>query len=254
VEKSFAHFGGAYNLALALMKGLGRNLFFCAAILTSVALSDNKASAASILTKDVLTLSITFHTQEIDNFKSGKRYKIVETTLNTIDVLNALAKDLGVTNNGVLGFPKGSFLWLSGDKITVVSGSDQVGAWDVSDYLQYSLASDVVLGRGTIPGAIPIGAGPQDYLSTISLVHVHFEDADYVAHFTGFANSQPATLRSPLSISNTSISPASGSGMIDGKPALITAEANVESQPLTPLGPITIDPGRGPIFPASSGR
>jgi hypothetical protein len=214
------------------MKTFLIRLFFCATILTSVALSADKASAVVFEQRDKLTLSITFHIQEIDNVQSGKRYKIVETTLNTIDVLNALAKDLGVTNNGVLGFPKGSYLVLLGDKITVVSGSNPLVVWDVSAYLQYSLASDVVLGRGISPFVTP--GGDLESLSYTSLVHIHFEDADYVADFTGFANSQPATLQS---LGSDTVLSASGSGMIDGKPALITAQANLKTAPTLPLNP-----------------
>lgn len=230
-------------------------LFFCATILTSAALSANKASALMIMGEDVLTLSITFHTQEIDNVQSGTRYKIVEKTLNTIDVLNALAKDLGVTSNGKFGFPKGSYLVLT-DKIYVKSTNGQT--WDVSAYLQYTLASDVVLGHGTAPQFISnvVSGRPGLELAGVSytsLVHVHFEDADHLADFTGFANSQPVFWPSA---SNTGISSASGSGMLNGKPALITAQADLRFQSsFSPLpGPILPGPGPGPIFPASSGK
>jgi hypothetical protein len=214
-------------------------LFFCAIILTSVVLAASQASAVMI-TKDVLTLSITFHTQEIDRGPSAIKYKIVEKTLNTIDVLNALAKDLGVTNNnGGFGFPKGSYLQLL-DKIYVVSNSGQM--WDVSAYLQYTLASDVVLGHGKAP---PFGPGGDlTGISFTSLVHVHFEDADHVADFTGFAHSQPTTFQTSA---DTSISSASGSGMLDGKPALITAQARLKAVPLggpVPFGPISTTIGR----------
>jgi hypothetical protein len=219
--------------------------------LTLTLLSANTASAALLMPRDELMLSITFHTQEIDNVQSGRRYKIVEITLNTIDVLNALAGDLGVTNNnGRLGFPKGSYLVLLGDKITVVSGSNPLVVWDVSAYLQYSLASDVVLGRGISPFITP--GGDLEGISYTSLVHIHFEDADHVADFTGFANSQPATLQQGLG-SDTVLS-ASGSGMIDGKPALITAQANLKTAPMLPLNPPPPGPGSIPIFNGSSGK
>jgi hypothetical protein len=210
----------------------------CATVLTLAMFSANKASALVLMGDDVLTLSVTFHTQEIDYGQSGIKYKIVDKTLNTIDVLNALAKDLGVTSNGVVGFPKGSYLVVAGDSNTVVkSQSGQI--WDVSPYLQYSLASDVVLGHGTAPPLSP--GGVVQGLSYTSLVHVHFEDADHVADFTGLANSQPT---GPVPASVTSLPAASGSGMLNGKPALITAKATLKFVPLLIGGPLPVPNGK----------
>ena len=219
--------------------------FICATVLTLAMFSADKASALMIMGDDVLTLSITFHTQEIDFGQSAITYKIVEKTLNTIDVLNALAKDLGVTSNGVAGFPGGSYLVVTGDSNTVVkTGSGQT--WDVSPYLQYSLASDVVLGHGTAPLftsniAFPSGPEPLVGVTYMSLVHIHFEDADHMADFTGFANSQPRTFPYP---SSDTISSASGSGILNGMPALITAKAGLKFQPYLMGGPLPVPNGR----------
>ena len=213
--------------------------FICATVLTLAVFSAGNASALVMMGEDVLTLSVTFHTQEIDVSHSAYpvvKYKIVETTLDTTDVLNALAKDLRVTSKGVVGFPKGSYLVVASN-ILVKSSSGQT--WDVSSYLQYSVASDVVLQSGTVPPVSPVGQAMAG-ISYTFLAHVHFEDADHVADFTGFANSQPATWQYP---SNTSISSASGSGMLDGKPALITAQANLKFQPLV-WGRIPISIGK----------
>jgi hypothetical protein len=202
--------------------------FTCATVLTLAIFSADKASALEIAGEDVLTLSITFHTQENDISHSpypvGK-YKIVETTLNTTDVLNVLAKDLGVSSNGVVGFPKGSQLVVAGGNNAVVK-SQSGQTWDVSSYLQYSLASDVVLARGIVPSASPVGQETAG-LSYMSLVHIHFEDADHVADFTGIANSQPV---GAVPDYVTSLPAASGSGMLNGKAALITAKATLKFQ------------------------
>ena len=217
--------------------------FVCVTALTLTMFSAGKASALVLMGDDVLTLSVTFHTQKIDTSHAaypGVKYKIVKTTLDTADVLNALAKDLGVTSNGVVGFPGGSYLVVAGNSNTVVkSVSGQT--WDVSSYLQYSLASDVVLQSGTVPPMSPVGQGFAG-ISYMSLVHVHFEDADYVADFTGIANSQPVNRVFPDS--NTSLLSGSGSGMLNGKPALITAKADLKFQPLLMGGPWPVPQGR----------
>jgi hypothetical protein len=217
--------------------------FICAIALTLAMFSANKASAFVLIGEDVLTLNITFHTQEIDTNHSaypGLKYQIVQTTLDTIDVLNALAKDLGVTSNGVAGFPEGSYLVVLGNSNTVVK-SNSGQTWDVSPYLQYSLASDVILLSGTVPAISPAGQAFAG-ISYTSLVHVHFEDADHVADFTGIAKSQPVGA-APDSV--TCLSSASGSGMLNGTPALITAHANLKFQPL--LGPVKLTGYRGAL-------
>jgi hypothetical protein len=78
-------------------------------------------------------------------------------------------------------------------------------------------------------------------LSYTSLVHVHFEDADHVADFTGLANSQPT---GPVPASVTSLPAASGSGMLIGKPALITAKATLKFVPLLIGGPLPVPNGK----------
>jgi hypothetical protein len=218
---------------------LTKNLFGAAA-LTLAVFSANQAAAIAFLARDMLTLSITFHTQEIetDPIHSVVKYKIIETTFDTDDVLKALAEDLGITSHGRVGFPKGSYLLLS-DGIWVESLTGQT--WDVSAYLQYSLASNVVLGRGTPPQAIPntvqsdLPAFPGlPGIAYTSLVHIHFEDANHVADFTGIANTQGDTF---ISDGRTTISSASGSGMLHGMPALITAHAELTPAPPIPFGP-----------------
>lgn len=231
---------------ISTMKNPLTKALFCTIAMTLTVLSASKAAAFVTLQEDMLTLSITFHTQEIkaDTVHSVMKYRIIETTFDTADVLKALAEDLGVTDNGRPGFPKGSYLVLTG-KIYVKDKTGQT--WDVSAYLQYSLAADVVLGRGTAP---IIYVTPNTTLSLfpdfsgityMSLVHIHFEDANHLADFTGFANTPGDTLQSD---SHTDISSASGSGMLNGMPALITAHAELTTAPLmvfpgspTPFGP-----------------
>jgi hypothetical protein len=219
------------------------NLIICATVLTLTAFPADKTSAALLIGEDVLTLNVTFHTQEIDSSLSANlgggplqtgRYKIVETTLDTADVLNALAKDLGVTSNGVAGFPEGSYLVVTGISNTMVKSSSYGQTWDVSPYLQYSLGSDVVLLHGTIPPG-PYPGGDVPIIPETFLVHVHFEDADHLADFTGIANSQPTGVDPS---SETCLPSASGSGMLNGMPALITAQANLMFQPLQ--GPVKL--------------
>jgi len=220
----------------------------------STMLSVNKTAASEPVLADILTLKINFHTQttEFDRIHSVLKYKIAEATFDTDDVLKALAEDLQITDNGHPGFPKGSLLMLSGggSKIYVKSNTGQ--AWDVSAYLQYSLASEAVLIRGTTPiyyyATAYIGAGnsPTPFGATYaslnqagiiytSLVHIHFEDSRYLADFTGFANTHGGFLPSAAF---TEISCASGSGMLHGKPALITADAKLTQIPtLSPVVP-----------------
>jgi len=218
-------------------------ILFCAAALGLTMLAASQAAAVVIEPRDKLTLSLTFHTQvvDVDTTHSVVKSKIVETTLDTADVLKILAKDLGVTSNGRLGFPQGSYLLLM-DGIHVQSPAGQT--WDVSAYLQYSLAADVVLVRGTtalnraMPQGMPLTLQPPRPLSGdltyTSLVHIHFEDANHVADCTGFATTQGASY---TSVGTTSISLASGSGLLDGKPALITGHAELAPAPwsLLPL-------------------
>jgi hypothetical protein len=213
----------------------------CALALTLTVFSANKAVAIVVMQRDMLTLSITFGTQKIETDSTHSVYKIVETTLDTADVLKLLAEDLDVTSNGKSEFPKGSYLLLT-DRIYVQSLTGQT--WDVSAYLQYSLAANVVLGHGTTPLNQPIPQATPNNIQYVfpdlsgitytSLVHIHFEDANHVADFTGFANTQGASYEST---GTTSISSASGSGMLDGMPALVTAHAELTDAPwsLLPL-------------------
>src|SRR5260221_4211563 len=103
----------------------------------------NNTEAASILGEYVLTLSGTYHTQGTITNESGGflGYKIDQTPFTTKDILNALAGDLGVTNNGKASFPAGSYLVLTAGGATVKNHNGQ--SWDVSSYIQYSSASDV---------------------------------------------------------------------------------------------------------------
>jgi len=236
---------------------LTKNVGYATA-LTLTVLSASHAAAVLLAPGDKLTLNITFHTQafDIDTTHSVVSFKIVDTTLDTADVLKILAEDLGVTSHGKVGFPPGSYLLLS-DGVQVQSLTGQT--WDVSAYLQYSLAADIALARGTVPlfpptylgepaapfqtGALhqPLPAArpllvqtnmpvpfPIIYpgeLAYTSLVHIHFEDANHLADFTGFANTQGGSWDSA---GTTSISSAAGSGNLDGKPALITAQAELK--------------------------
>lgn len=229
------------NYISTMKNPLTKNLF-CATAMTLTVLSANKAAAFVTLQEDMLTLNITFHTQviEADTVHSVMKYRIVETPFDTADVLKALAEDLGVTDNGRPGFPKGSYLMLLG-KVYVQSKTGQT--WDVSAYLQYSLAADVVLGHGTAPivyvtpNAFPSSFPDPNFpylfdITYTSLVHIHFEDARHLADFTGFANTQGQAL---LYGGHTDISSASGSGSLNGAPALITANAELTSIVLPPL-------------------
>jgi hypothetical protein len=192
----------------------------------------NNTTAASILAEDVLTFSGTYHTQgTITNASGGfLGYKINQTPFNTQDILNALARDLGVKNNGTASFPTGSYLAVAASTATVKNHNGQT--WDVSSYIQYTSASDVTLTTGIPASVLPVGS-PDPNLKFTYLAHIHFEDADHLIDMTGFATeSQTSTLEKPLPLSETVISSATGSGMINGAGALITGRAVIKSEPL----------------------
>ena len=217
------------------MKNPFTRALFCALALTLTLFSAPKAAAVVVAQTNVLTLNITFYTQKIDTntTHSVLDYKIVKTTLDTADMLKIMAEDLGVTNGGHVGFPKGSYFVLS-EGINVRSLTGQT--WDVSNYLQYSLAANVGLGHGTTPLIQGAPNNLQDVLSDptgiiyTDLVHIHFEDANHLADFTGFATTRDGTL---MVDGKTTMSPAPGSGTLDGMPALIAGAADLTSTPPT---------------------
>ncbi len=154
----------------------------------------NNAAAVSILSEDILTLSGTYHTQGTNTNRSGGflGYKIDQTPFNTTDILDALAGDLGVKNNGKTGFPAGSYLVVTAGRTngsfaypgsaTVKNHNGQ--AWDVSSYINCSFASEVTLTHG-IPAAVLPAGSPDPNLKFIFLVHIHFEDANHLVDVTG---------------------------------------------------------------------
>jgi hypothetical protein len=103
------------------------------------------------------------------------------------------------------------------------------------------LAANVVLCQGTTPLIQVMPQGTPDNFPIIffdlpgitytSLVHIHFEDLNQVADFTGFAETQGAAW---LTAGKTSISSATGSDTLDGKPALVTAQAELTAAPSLP--------------------
>jgi len=202
----------------------------------------NNTEAVSILAEDVLTLSGTYHTQGTITNESGGflGYKINQTPFTTKDILNALASDLCVTNNGKASFPKGSYVVVTAGltngtfaypgSATVKNHNGQ--SWDVSSYIQYSFASDVTLTHGIPVAVLPVGS-PDPNLKFVFLVHIHFADANHLVDLTGFANeAQNNSFDKPLFLSETIVSSASGSGMINGEGALITGHATIKSVPL----------------------
>jgi hypothetical protein len=202
----------------------------------------NEATAASIVADDVLTFSGTYHTQGTITNESGGflGYKINQTPFTTKDILNALAGDLGVTNDGKASFPAGSYLMVTTGRTngsfaypgsaTVKNHNGQ--SWDVSSYIQYSFASDVTLTTGIPAAVLPVGS-PDPNLKFTYLAHIRFEDANHLVDLTGFATeAQNNSFDKPLPLSETVISSASGSGMINGEGALITGRATVKSEPL----------------------
>jgi len=192
----------------------------------------NNTEAVSILAEDVLTLSGTYHTQGTITNESGGflGYKINQTPFTTKDILNALAGDLGVTNNGKASFPAGSYLVLTAGGATVKNHNGQ--SWDVSSYIQYSSASDVSLTTGIPAQTLPVGS-PDPNLKFTYLAHFRFADANHLVDLTGFATeAQNNSFDKPLPLSETVVSSASGSGMINGEGALITGRVTIKFEPL----------------------
>ena len=92
--------------------------------------------------------------------------------------------------------------------------------------------SDFGLTTGIPAQILPVGA-PDPNLKFTFLVHIHFEDANHLVDLTGFGTeAQNNSFDKPLFLSETVISSASGSGMINGEGALITGHATIKSVPL----------------------
>ena len=224
-------------------------LFYAVALATATfAVNTVTAIGVYIPGDNVLTLSGTYHTQGTITNEAGDflGYRIVQTPFNTKNVLDALAADLGVTNNGKAGFPTGSFLAIVPDFTTPFStnhGSAMVKnhngqSWDVSSYIQYSFASEVILAHGKVSEFTLPAGGVDPAIKYTYLAHFRFEDANHLVDMTGFATESYVNAGlDQFFPSETDVAFSSGSGMIDGKGALITGRAEIKFKPLFPPFP-----------------